>query len=60
MNPALTNVFINDTLGFDLENANNESYSHPSQIINRIWRLVGKTYDKRESDSHSICSYLNY
>jgi hypothetical protein len=60
MDASLRTSWLNDILDIKLETDNIESYSHPSQIIFKIWRLVGKTYKKRESDSWSICSHLDY
>jgi hypothetical protein len=60
MDASLRTSWLNDILDIKLETDNIESYSYPSQIIFKIWRLVGKTYKKRESDSWSICSHLDY
>lgn len=60
INPVLTTDWINDELEIDLINDNIEDYPHPAEMINRIWQLVGGKYRKRESDSYSICSHLDY
>lgn len=60
MDASLRTSWINNILDIKLETDDIESYSHPSQIIFKIWRLVGKTYKKRESNSWSICSHLDY
>ena len=60
MDQRLVPEWINENLNIDILNDDLEAYPHPAQTLNRIWNLVGKTYKKRESDSYSICSYLDY
>jgi len=60
MNPRLTTDLINTELKLNTITDSIEDYPHPSQIINQIWHLIGRTYRKRASDSYSICSYLDY
>jgi hypothetical protein len=60
MDQKLVPEFINENLNIDILNDDLETYSHPSQTLNRIWNLVDRTYRKRESDSHSICSHFDY
>lgn len=60
MDSRLTPTRINNALAIDIENDNIEAYRHPAKIIDDIYRLIGKRYKKRESNAHSICSYIDF
>jgi len=60
VNPALSPAKINDSLNINIVEDNIESYTHPSKIVDRIYQIVDKRYKKRESDSYSICSHLDF
>ncbi len=57
---SLTASKINENLNIDIENDDLEKYRHPARIIDKIYKIVGKRYKKRESDSHSICSHIDF
>jgi hypothetical protein len=57
---TLTVSRINESLRIDIENDDLENYRHPAKTIDKIYRIVGRRYKKRESDSHSICSYIDF
>jgi hypothetical protein len=59
-NNLLTVDFINSNLNISIHSDEIEHYRHPSVIIDRIYRLVGRRYRKRESDSNSICSFIDF
>ncbi len=53
----LTRVFIQSKLGYDLENIDPESsFFHPANELEKIYALVGQTYDKSKGDVNSIMS----
>ena len=56
----LTASKINETLNINIENDELENYRHPAKIIDEIYKIVGRRYKKRESDSHSICSHIDF
>ncbi|MBF0465511.1 MAG: DUF4276 family protein [Nitrospirae bacterium] len=56
----LTHNFIKKELGYDLINDNPESYPHPTKIIDKIYHLCGKSYDKHKDDSYKIAYNLDY
>jgi len=60
VDPRLAPATISDRLNIDIETDNIERYRHPSKIVDRIYQIVDKRYKKRESDSYSICSHLDF
>ncbi|MBF0519967.1 MAG: DUF4276 family protein [Nitrospirae bacterium] len=56
----LTHNFIKKELGYDLINDNPESYTHPTKIIDKIFHLCGKSYEKHKDDSYKIAYNLDY
>lgn len=51
----LTNEYIKSQLNYDLDKDDPEkTYYHPAKIIGNIFQLVGKKYDKHESDVSSL------
>jgi len=60
VDPTLTTRNINKSLDINIEEDSIERYRHPAKMIDRIYQLAGKRYKKRESDSHSICSRLDF
>lgn len=60
INLTLTTQIINETLGIDIEKDDLESYGHPAKMIDDILKLVGKSYKKKESDTHGICACLDF
>ena len=51
---------INSRLNIDLINDNIEDYNNPSTIIDRIFRIINKSYSKHESEVHTICSRIDF
>ncbi len=51
---------INTSLNIDIINDDPESYKHPAKLLDDIYKLAGKRYQKRKSDSYNICSRLDY
>ncbi len=60
INPIATPEYIRNQLNIDLINTNPETHRHPSEVINRIYQLFGQTYKKREEQSYSIVSRIDY
>ena len=57
---CLTSKFILDNLGFDLNVLDVEQIPHPSQVLDRIYQLIQRSYDKSETTVEEIASLLNY
>ena len=60
VNPGLTSTTINESLNINIEEDDIEAYKHPAKIIDKIYQIVGRHYRKRESDSYSICSHIDF
>ncbi|MBF0607003.1 MAG: DUF4276 family protein [Candidatus Magnetobacterium sp. LHC-1] len=43
-----------------LDKKNTEEYNHPAKVIDKIYRLLGKEYNKHEDDSYNITYNLDY
>lgn len=57
----LTPEYIEQQLGYDLSTADPEiAYDHPAEVIERIYKLVGKKYGKHEKDAYQIAHHINY
>ena len=56
----LTPEYIKERLGKDLINYDPELYPKPANIIDDIYRLVGRRYKKKEDDSYQIAYRINY
>ncbi len=59
-NGILNVDFINHNLKISIDSDELEHYHHPSVIIHRIYRLIGKSYRKRKSDSYRVCSFIDF
>jgi hypothetical protein len=57
---SLTVKTINDNLNISIRHDDIESYDHPAKLIDRIYRIANKRYKKRESDSYTICSHIDF
>ena len=55
----LTGRFIKEKLGFDPYTMNAEDREHPAKDLDRIYRLVGKTYTKRYGQTQKIVNKLD-
>jgi hypothetical protein len=54
---VLTNDYIQNQLGFDLATIDPEqTFYHPANIVEKIYGLVGKNYNKSKSDIYAIMS----
>lgn len=60
INSIATPELINEKLGIDLINSNPESYSHPSEVINKIYNLIGMKYKKREKQTFNIVNNIDF
>lgn len=54
----LTHSLILEQLQIDIDADPEKTYYHPAQILNNIYRLVGKQYGKHEGDIYKITSIL--
>ncbi|QGZ92693.1 hypothetical protein [Microcystis aeruginosa] len=57
---CLTSNFILHNLGFDLNALDVEQIPHPSQVLDSIYQLIQRSYDKSERTVEEIASLLNY
>ncbi len=60
VNQKLSPNFIKDKLKIDLFRDNPELYDRPATIVDRIFRLSGEKYKKREKQSYKICYNIDY
>jgi len=56
----LTCDFILQKWGLDLRIIDTEQREHPSQDLDKIYRLVSRNYDKSEKSSQEIINNLDY
>jgi len=59
-NSLLTSAFIQQEIGVDVDQQDVEQIPHPSELLKRIYNLVGGTYDKKLKETHRVTSILNY
>ena len=59
-NPLLTPAFIQQKIGIDVAQQDVEQISHPAELLNQIYSLVGGTYDKKLKEAHRVVNILNY
>ncbi|MBI2120076.1 MAG: DUF4276 family protein [Parcubacteria group bacterium] len=60
LDTTLTNNFILKELLFDLSGIDPESYFYkPSKNLDQIYKLVGRTYDKKKTTLESLISNIN-
>ncbi len=57
---CLTSKFILDNLGFALNVLDVEQIPHPSQVLDSIYQLIQRSYDKSERTVEEIASLLDY
>lgn len=60
INNVLTTDNIFAQLELNLQDSNPEDFDKPSNIIDKILRLIGDRYEKTESDSYKIISRLDF
>ncbi len=60
LRPGLTAEYIKQRLGIDLVGDDPESYHHPSEKMNDIFKLFDDKYRKREKQAHRIAENLDY
>ncbi|MCP4110641.1 MAG: hypothetical protein GY749_34815 [Desulfobacteraceae bacterium] len=59
LDSRLTVEYIKKHINIDLENIDPETeFFHPANQIEAIYRLAGKTYDKRKNDIETIASHI--
>ena len=60
LDSRLTTIFINQQTNINLEEVNPETeIFHPASLVERIYGLVGKNYDKKKGDIEAIASRLS-
>ncbi|MDY6782124.1 MAG: DUF4276 family protein [Cyanobacteriota bacterium] len=57
---SLTPVYIQAALGFNPEIEDMEKRPHPAEDLHQIYKLVGRSYRKRENQVNTIVSNLDY
>ncbi|MDM8543409.1 DUF4276 family protein [Desulfococcaceae bacterium HSG9] len=60
LNSIATPKFINQELNINLIDKNPESYNHPAEIINKIYKLCGMKYKKREQQTYNIVYNVDF
>ena len=60
INSSITPEFVKKQLNIDLIQTSPQSYERPSGIIDKIYKLFGETYKKREKQSYQIVYRLDY
>lgn len=59
MDSQLTNKFIENHLGFNLEQINPEThFFHPAKDFDEIYQLIGKHYSKSKGDVNAIAHFI--
>lgn len=56
---CLTTEYVRQNVGINLEDDPEKSIFHPAAELGKIYMLVGKQYDKHQSDISAIMSKLN-
>lgn len=56
----LTGQFIEKQLGFNPDTANSISREHPSEDINRIYKLIGRSYTKKYWQVEKLVNRLDF
>lgn len=59
-NPLLTSAFIQRKIGVDVAQQDVEQIRHPSELLSKIYNLVGGTYGKKLKEAHRVVHFLNY
>lgn len=57
---CLTSKFILHNIGFALNALDVEQIPHPSQVLDSIYQLIQRSYDKSETTVEEIASLLDY
>lgn len=57
---SLTPQRINQELHIDIERMEIEEVRHPAELLNRIYQIIGRKYKKKETETHSLCSIIDY
>jgi hypothetical protein len=60
IDPALTVAHIQAQLGIDLNLTPVEDIAHPSNLLHRIYALVGGEYRKKLAHAHQVTNHLDY
>ncbi|MCD4674920.1 MAG: DUF4276 family protein [Desulfobacula sp.] len=56
----LTPAYIQDSININLLEINPESLPHPSETINKIYKLLSQSYKKTEDQAYQITERLDY
>jgi len=62
-NSILDTQYIKNKLGYDLINddlENDVRYHHASNVLDKIYNLVGRTYDKKKNKVQSLVNNIDY
>ena len=59
-NPLLTSAFIQQEIGVNVAQQDVEQIPHPSELLRKIYNLVGGTYGKKLKEAHRVVNILNY
>ena len=60
---SLTTSCINSHLKINIEKddlENDNKYAHPAEVLNRIYKIIGKEYDKKKDTINEIVEKLDY
>lgn len=60
INPILTPDYIKNNTSYDLVNDIVEDYDNPPEIVNKILKLIGQQYKKKEKDVYKITYRIDY
>lgn len=59
-NPLLTSALIHQQIGVNVAQQDVEQIPHPSELLKKIYNLVGGTYGKKLKEAHQVVNILNY
>jgi hypothetical protein len=59
-NSLLTSEFIQQKIGIDVAQQDVEQIPHPSELLRKIYNLVGGAYGKKLKEAHRVVDILNY
>ena len=59
VDPKLSQIYLRDTFGFDLDSDVETGEYHPVNLLDRIYRSIGRGYDKHVAEVNSIMRHLD-
>lgn len=60
LDSQLTSENINNRLSVDIVNDNIEDYRNPATQIDKIFKIIDRSYSKHEHETYSICSRIDF